>query len=111
MAAAALSSPHAAASQSTAADAAPALSKLASWARSVETSSDSSRVRPGASPSQNGTEGGAPCASSTRTMPGSTRRIRHEWVPSRNTSPAIDSMAQSSFTVPTTALSGSASTR
>ena len=58
-------------------------------------------MRPGASPSQNGTDGGAPWASATRTMPGSTRRIRHEVVPSRNTSPAMDSMAQSSLTVPT----------
>ena len=77
----------------------------------AQTSSDSSMVRPGASPSQNGTDGGAPCASTTRTMPGSTRRIRHECVPSRNTSPAMDSIAQSSFTVPTRVSSGSASTR
>ena len=37
----------------------------------------------------------------TRTSPGVTRRIRQECVPSRNTSPAIDSMAKSSFTLPT----------
>src|SRR6266702_4217734 len=37
-----------------------------SW-RSRETSSESSDVRPGASPSQNGIEGGCPCASATRT--------------------------------------------
>ncbi len=80
-------------------------------ARSELTSSDSSTVRPGASPSQNGTEGGAPCASSTLTMPGSTRRIRQDVVPSRKMSPAMLSMAQSSLTVPTSALSGSASTR
>ena len=77
----------------------------------AQTSSDSSIVRPGASPSQNGTDGGAPWASTTRTTPGSTRRIRHEVVPSRNTSPAMDSIAQSSFTVPTRVSSGSASTR
>ena len=68
-------------------------------------------MRPGASPSQNGTDGGAPWASATRTTPGSTRRIRHEVVPSRNTSPAMDSIAQSSFTVPTRVPSGSARTR
>jgi hypothetical protein len=37
--------------------------------------------------------------------------VRHECVPSRNTSPAMDSIAQSSFTVPTRVPSGSASTR
>ena len=42
---------------------------------------------------------------------GSTRRIRHECVPSRNTSPTIDSMAKSSLTVPTGVSSGSAITR
>ena len=36
------------------------------------------RCGPGPRPSQNGTDGGAPWASTTRTMPGSTRRIRHE---------------------------------
>ena len=41
-------------------------------------SDESSGVREGASPSQNGIVGGAPCASATRTMPGSMRRIRHE---------------------------------
>ena len=44
---------------------------------------------PGASPSQNGMVGGAPCASSTRTRPLSTRRMRHEVLPSRKTSPAM----------------------
>ena len=75
-----------------------------------ETSAESSAVRAGASPSQNGTEGGAPCASTTRTMPASTRRMRHEVLPRRNVSPAMLSMAQSSFTVPTTVSSGSATT-
>jgi hypothetical protein len=67
---------------------------------SSPTASDSSNVRPGASPFQNGTDGGAPCASSTRTRPGSTRLIRQEVVPSRNTSPARLSTAKSSSTVP-----------
>ena len=69
------------------------------------------RVRPGASPRQNGIAGAAPCASSTRTRPGSTRRIRHEVVPSRKTSPAMLSTAKSSSTVPTVVPSGSATTR
>jgi hypothetical protein len=67
-------------------------------------------VRAGASPSQNGTEGGAPWASTTRTTPASTRRMRHEVLPRRKVSPAMLSMAQSSFTVPTTVSSGSAIT-
>ena len=77
------------------------------------TSAESSHVRDGASPSQKGTLGGAPFASSTRTWPArfSTRRMRHEWDPSRNTSPAMLSMAQSSFTVPTSVSSGSRTTR
>ena len=37
---------------------------------------ESSSLRPGASPSQNGMVGGAPSASSTRTVPRSTRRMR-----------------------------------
>ena len=67
-------------------------------------------VLPGASPSQNGIEGDAPCASSTRTRPLSTRRIRHEVLPRRKTSPRMLSMAKSSLTVPTKVLSGSATT-
>ena len=35
-------------------------------------------MRAGASPFQNGIDGGAPCASSTRTTPLSTRRMRQE---------------------------------
>jgi hypothetical protein len=50
-------------------------------------------------------------ASFTRTTPGSTRRIFQEVLPSRKTSPAMLSMAQSSFTVPTKVSSGSATTR
>ena len=77
------------------------------------TSSDSSHVRAGASPSQNGRLGGRPCASSTRTTPrvDSMRRMRHECVPSRKMSPAMLSIAQSSFTVPTNVSSGSSTTR
>ena len=37
---------------------------------------DSSSLRPGASPSQNGMVGAMPCASSTRTTPRSTRMMR-----------------------------------
>ena len=80
-------------------------------ARSCDTSADSSAVRAGASPSQNGTVGGESPASVTRTTPASTRRIFHECVPSRKMSPAIDSTAQSSLTVPMKRSSGSASTR
>ena len=80
-------------------------------ARSCDTSCDSSAVRAGASPIQNGTFGGASPASRTRTTPASTLRICHEWVPSRKMSPAIDSTAQSSLTVPMKVSSGSATTR
>ena len=79
--------------------------------RNTETSSESSSVRLGASPTQNGMVGWAPSASVTRTSPWVTRRMRHECVPRRNTSPTIDSMAKSSFTVPTGVSSGSAMTR
>ncbi len=79
--------------------------------RSSDTSSESSSVRLGASPTQNGMVGWAPSASVTRTSPWVTRRTRHEWVPRRNTSPTIDSMAKSSLTVPTGVSSGSATTR
>ena len=71
---------------------------------------DSSRVRPGASPRQNGIDGAAPWASSTRTRPGSTRRMRQEVVPSRKTSPTRLSTAKSSSSEPTTVPSGSAIT-
>ncbi len=50
-------------------------------ARSADTSSESARLRPGASPFQNGTPGGWPCASSTRTAIASTRRIAPGGVP------------------------------
>ena len=45
-------------------------------ARRRDTDNDSSSLRPGASPSQNGMVGGMPRASSTRTVPRSTRMIR-----------------------------------
>ena len=67
---------------------------------------DSSAVRAGASPIQNGTVGGRSPASRTRTTPGSTLRICQEWLPSRKMSPAIDSTAQSSSTVPTSDVVG-----
>ena len=81
------------------------------FARSSDTAVDSSHVRPGASPRQNGIVGAAPFASSTRTRPASTRRMRHDVEPSMNTSPAMLSTAKSSSSVPTTVSSGSASTR
>jgi hypothetical protein len=99
--------PHSSASHPPASPA----DRSATACRSAETSSDSSLVRPGASPCQNGTDGGAPCASTTRTVPGSTRRIRQEWVPSRKTSPGLLSTAHSSCTDPTCISSGSAMTR
>ncbi len=71
-----------------------------SW-RKRATDADSSLVRAGASPSQNGMDGGWPWASSTRTMPLSTRRIRYEAFPNWNTSPCRLSTAKSSLTVPT----------
>ena len=67
-------------------------------------------VRPGASPIQNGTLGGAPWASATRTVPASTRRMRQEVLPSRKMSPDMLSMAKSSSRVPTCTPSGSATT-
>ncbi len=88
-------------------NAAAASSRSAHSSRSRPISAESSRVRPGASPSQNGREGGAPFASATRTMPGSTRSTRQDALPSWNTSPPLDSTAQSSLTVPTSVPSGS----
>ncbi len=80
-------------------------------ARTSHTSRESSIVRPNPSPFQNGIDGGAPCASSTRTTPASTRRIRHEFVPSRKMSPAMLSIAKSSSSVPIACPSGSTITR
>ena len=75
-------------------------------ARSTAIAAESSRVRPGASPSQKGCRR-LPFASATRTTPGSTRRIRQEVFPSWKMSPTLDSIAQSSLTVPTRVPSGS----
>ncbi len=54
--------------------------------------------------------GGSPFASATRTMPGSTRRMRQEALPSWKMSPPLLSIAKSSLTVPTTVPSGSTRT-
>ena len=69
------------------------------------------RCGPAPRPSRTGSSGAASPASRTRTTPGSTWRICHECVPSRKMSPAIDSTAQSSLTVPMNVSSGSATTR
>src|SRR5580704_10621544 len=79
--------------------------------RSSATAADNSAVRAGASPNQNGTLGGAPCASSTSTLPADeTRRTRQEVLPNRKMSPVMLSTAKSSCNVPTTIPSGSATT-
>ncbi len=87
-------------------------SSLLICSRRSATCSDNSSVRAGASPRQNGTVGAAPCASSTSTRPelDSTRRMRHEVLPSSMMSPALLSTAKSSSSVPTTMFSGCAST-
>ena len=61
--------------------------RAATSRRRSATAADSSGVRAGASPSQNGMVGGAPWASTTRTRPASTRRMRQERLPSRKMSP------------------------
>ena len=114
------SSPHSSLSQVTAAMASlvncPVASEAALgtneliFSRNFETCAESSSVRAGASPRQNGIVGGAPCASSTKTLPEDTRRIRQEVFPSNMMSPAMLSTAKSSSTVPTTAPSGCATT-
>ena len=80
------------------------------FSRSSATCWESSGVRAGASPRQNGTLGGAPWASSTSTLPDCTRRIRQEVLPRRMMSPLKLSTAKSSSTVPTTVPSGCAIT-
>ena len=110
-AATSLSTPQRCSTYVTASSALPCCSSASTPLRSADTSSESSRVRAGASPSQKGTDGGAPNASTTRTVPLVTRVIRHEVLPSKKMSPAIDSIAQSSLTVPMNVSSGSASTR
>ena len=81
-----------------------------SSSRNTPTRAESSSVREGASPRQKGTEGGWPRASSTRTVPALTRRMRQEVLPSRKMSPAMLSTAKSSSREPTTFSSGSAIT-
>ena len=78
--------------------------------RRRDTASLISSLREGASPSQNGIEGGWPFASATRTTPLPIFRIRQDVLPSWKTSPGSDSMAKSSFSVPTTWPSGSSTT-
>ena len=69
-------SPASSTSQARAASTPSSVMRRATSSRRRETPSESSSVRPGASPSQNGRFGGMPCASSTRTRPGSIRTIR-----------------------------------
>ena len=78
--------------------------------RMLAISADSSAVRAADSPVQNGIVGGCPLASATRTIPGSTLRMRHDVLPSWKMSPWFDSMAKSSFTLPTGVPSGSITT-
>ena len=82
------------------------------FCRSSPTCADNSCVRDGASPRQNGTLGGAPCASCTSIRPAlvSMRWIIHDVFPSSMMSPRLLSTAKSSSTVPTTTPSGSATT-
>src|SRR5258707_1206970 len=76
----------------------------------IHAAAERSSVRAGASPSQNGIEGGWPRASSTRTVPRSTRKMRYDVLPNWNTSPCRLSTAKSSLTVPTRWPSGSSIT-
>ena len=62
-------------------------------------------------PSRTGSSGARYRRRARAPRPSSTLRICHEWVPSRKMSPAIDSTAQSSLTVPMNVSSGSATTR
>ena len=79
--------------------------------RSRLTAIESSSLRAGASPSQNGMFGGAPLASATRMTPAPTCSTRHDMLPSWMTSPAMLSMAKSSFSVPMKVSSGSSTIR
>ena len=88
----------------------PLVASASIVARTSATCSDSSIVRDGASPFQNGIVGDAPCASSTSTRPMPTRRMRHEVLPSSMMSPDKLSTAKSSSTVPIVVPSGSATT-
>src|SRR5579871_6159146 len=68
--------------------------------RSSLTPSDNTSVRCGASPVQNGTLGGAPCASSTCTCPEASILCTRQLVlPSRITSPGLESTAKCSSSV------------
>src|SRR5262249_12555174 len=67
----------------------------ATSSRKRPTATESSRVRDGASPIQNGIVGGDAPASSTRMRPASTRRMRHDLLPSRKMSPRMLSTAKS----------------
>src|SRR5207248_352338 len=71
------------------------------FCRNSPTCSESSCVRAGASPRQNGTLGGAPCASCTSMRPllVSMRWIIHEVFPNSMMSPRLLSTAKSSSTV------------
>ena len=108
--------PGSAASQAAAAGAAGrpfrSASRIAASApsRKADTALDSSGVRPGASPSQKGMVGRWSPACATRTVLPDTCRIRQEVLPSWKMSPAMLSMAKSSWMVPTTVSSGSART-
>ena len=75
-------------SQAIAASRPPMSSRSAIVSRNLDNDCENSSVRAGASPSQNGIVGGCPFASSTRTVPRSTRMIRYDVLPSWNTSPA-----------------------
>ena len=82
-----------------------------SSSRSCETASESSAVRPGASPCQNGIDGGAPPASETNRSPPRRYRTRHDVFPSTKMSPAWVSLPKCSSTVPTVIWSSSVMTR
>ncbi len=76
-------------------------------ARRSATPSERTAVRCGASPSQKGMLGGAPCASSTSTLPcGSMRWMRQLVLPSRTTSPGEESTAKCSSSVAICTFSG-----
>ena len=86
-------------------------SRRSTSARRSLTARDSSSLRAGASPSQNGIVGGAPFASATRTLPPATCRMSHDALPSWKMSPALLSIAKSSLSVPMNVSSGSRTTR
>ena len=88
----------------------PSSSQAEMSARRRDTALDSSSVRPGASPNQNGMFGGWPWASCTNMRPVSTFRMRYEVLPSWKMSPGRLSKAKSSFTLPMRSASGVSST-